>query len=152
MTQDAWNYVYLKVTEERERERETRGREETALRFKFYLLILLSLLLKGPYDAAKCGNIPEASLARLRKEFEYWLPFDLRVSGKDLIGNHLTFALYTHVALWGPEKWPKSIRCNGHLLLNGEKMSKVKERGTEGHTLQCYCGSDFVCVCLLEHW
>lgn len=63
-------------------------------------------------------------MARLRKEFEYWLPFDLRVSGKDLIANHLTFALYTHVAMWEKEKWPMAIRCNGHLLLNGEKMSK----------------------------
>ena len=25
---------------------------------------------------------------------------DLRVSGKDLIGNHLTFCLYTHAAIW----------------------------------------------------
>ena len=23
-----------------------------------------------------------------------------------------------------PEKWPKGIRANGHLLFNGEKMSK----------------------------
>ena len=23
-----------------------------------------------------------------------------------------------------PEKWPKGVRANGHLLLNGEKMSK----------------------------
>lgn len=38
--------------------------------------------------------------------------------------NHLTFALYTHVALWGPDKWPRSFRCNGHLQLNNAKMSK----------------------------
>lgn len=52
--------------------------------------------------------------------------FDLRVSGKDLVPNHLTYFLYNHCAVWEsePEKWPVSIRANGHLLLNSEKMSK----------------------------
>jgi len=38
----------------------------------------------------------------------------------------LVFMLYNHVAMW-PEKktkLPRSIRCNGHVLLNGDKMSK----------------------------
>ena len=60
----------------------------------------------------------------MRREFEYWYPLDVRASGKDLIPNHLTFFLYIHIALFPPEYWPKSIRANGHLLLNGEKMSK----------------------------
>jgi leucyl-tRNA synthetase len=61
----------------------------------------------------------------MRSEFEYWYPFDLRVSGKDLIQNHLTFSLYNHVAIWPDgSKAPRSFRCNGHLLLNSEKMSK----------------------------
>ena len=40
--------------------------------------------------------------------------------------NHLTFCLYNHTAIWAaqPELWPASMRCNGHLLLNAEKMSK----------------------------
>jgi len=60
----------------------------------------------------------------MRREFIYWYPVDLRVSGKDLIGNHLLFYLYIHVALFSEECWPKCIRCNGLLLLNGFKMSK----------------------------
>uniref|UniRef100_A0A1I7X4R9 tRNA-synt_1g domain-containing protein n=1 Tax=Heterorhabditis bacteriophora TaxID=37862 RepID=A0A1I7X4R9_HETBA len=50
----------------------------------------------------------------------------MRVSGKDLVQNHLTYLLFNHVAIWKdqPEMWPKSIRANGHLLLNNEKMSK----------------------------
>ncbi|GFR47083.1 hypothetical protein Agub_g8770 [Astrephomene gubernaculifera] len=72
-----------------------------------------------------CAIAPEV-LAAMRREFEYWYPFDLRVSGKDLIQNHLTFALYNHTAVWAADasKWPRAIRCNGHLLLNSEKMSK----------------------------
>lgn len=70
------------------------------------------------------SKISEETLASMRREFEYWYPLDLRVSGKDLIPNHLTFFLYIHLAVFPPEYWPKAIRANGHLLLNGEKMSK----------------------------
>lgn len=69
-------------------------------------------------------SIKEETLHRMRREFEYWYPLDLRVSGKDLIQNHLTFFLYVHIALFKPEYWPRAVRVNGHLLLNGEKMSK----------------------------
>ncbi|CAG2122769.1 unnamed protein product, partial [Medioppia subpectinata] len=53
-------------------------------------------------------------------------PLDLRTSGKDLVPNHLTYCIYNHCAIWDnqPELWPRSIRANGHLLLNNEKMSK----------------------------
>lgn len=71
----------------------------------------------------ECG-ISNENLEVMRREFEYWYPLDMRVSGKDLIPNHLTFFLYIHVALFPKEYWPLSVRANGHLLLNGEKMSK----------------------------
>lgn len=70
------------------------------------------------------SGISKDALLALRREFEYWYPLDVRVSGKDLIPNHLTFFLYIHIALFPPEYWPRSIRANGHLLLNGDKMSK----------------------------
>jgi leucyl-tRNA synthetase len=70
------------------------------------------------------SDIPNETLQAMRREFEYWYPLDIRVSGKDLIQNHLTFFLYVHVALFPREYWPRGIRANGHLLLNGEKMSK----------------------------
>ena len=70
------------------------------------------------------SEISKETLQSMRREFEYWYPLDLRVSGKDLIRNHLTFFLYIHVALFPREFWPRGIRVNGHLLLNGEKMSK----------------------------
>jgi leucyl-tRNA synthetase len=47
----------------------------------------------------ECG-IEEEKLKRLRYEFEYWYPMDLRCSGKDLIRNHLTMSLYNHAAIW----------------------------------------------------
>ncbi|XP_036096034.1 leucine--tRNA ligase, cytoplasmic isoform X1 [Molossus molossus] len=71
-------------------------------------------------------QIPKEKLDQLKQEFEYWYPVDLRVSGKDLVPNHLSYYLYNHVAMWPEQsdKWPVAVRANGHLLLNSEKMSK----------------------------
>lgn len=71
-------------------------------------------------------KIKKEALDHMRREFNYWYPVDLRVSGKDLVQNHLTFFIYNHIAIWPkqPELWPKGIRVNGHLLLNSSKMSK----------------------------
>ncbi|OAA46365.1 leucyl-tRNA synthetase [Metarhizium rileyi] len=70
------------------------------------------------------SKIPKATLESMRREFEYFYPLDVRSSGKDLIPNHLTFFLYIHLAIFPPEYWPRGIRANGHLMLNGEKMAK----------------------------
>ncbi|KAL3479485.1 hypothetical protein BJX99DRAFT_71513 [Aspergillus californicus] len=70
------------------------------------------------------SGISREALQAMRREFEYWYPLDVRVSGKDLIQNHLTFFLYIHIALFPSEYWPRGVRANGHLLLNGDKMSK----------------------------
>jgi leucyl-tRNA synthetase len=75
-------------------------------------------------DIVNKSGIPRETIEGMRREFEYFYPLDLRVSGKDLIPNHLTFFLYNHIALFPRECWPKSVRANGHLQLNGEKMSK----------------------------
>uniref|UniRef100_A0A803SKM1 Leucine--tRNA ligase, cytoplasmic n=1 Tax=Anolis carolinensis TaxID=28377 RepID=A0A803SKM1_ANOCA len=77
----------------------------------------------APFPATK---IPKAVLDKLKQEFEFWYPVDLRASGKDLVPNHLSYYLYNHVAMWPNQrlKWPVSVRANGHLLLNSEKMSK----------------------------
>ncbi|XP_027697624.1 leucine--tRNA ligase, cytoplasmic [Vombatus ursinus] len=71
-------------------------------------------------------EIPKEKLDKLKEEFEFWYPVDLRTSGKDLVPNHLSYYLYNHVAMWPgqSDKWPGAVRANGHLLLNSEKMSK----------------------------
>ena len=70
------------------------------------------------------SSIDLSTLQKLRREYEYWYPLDVRVSGKDLIPNHLTFFIYVHSALFPKDEWPRGVRCNGHLQLNKEKMSK----------------------------
>ncbi|KAF2789122.1 leucyl-tRNA synthetase [Melanomma pulvis-pyrius CBS 109.77] len=70
------------------------------------------------------SGIPRPALHAMRREFEYWYPLDMSVTGKDLVPNHIVFFLYIHVAMFPRRLWPKSVRSNGHLLLNGKKMSK----------------------------
>ncbi|KAK7441730.1 cytosolic leucyl tRNA synthetase [Stygiomarasmius scandens] len=76
----------------------------------------------GPWPSSE--PLPKEKADALKHEFEYFYPFDIRSSGRDLINNHLTFALYNHVAIFPEDKWPLSMRTNGHLMLNGSKMSK----------------------------
>lgn len=74
------------------------------------------------------GPIPTDVLQKMKTEFEYWYPMDLRVSAKDLIPNHLTMCLYNHIAIWKdqPDMWPRGMYCNGHIMVDAEKMSKSK--------------------------
>jgi leucyl-tRNA synthetase len=73
-------------------------------------------------------KIPKDTLDKMRSEFRYWYPMNLRVSAKDLIPNHLTMALFNHAAIWEdePELWPQGFYTNGHVLVDAEKMSKSK--------------------------
>jgi leucyl-tRNA synthetase len=76
----------------------------------------------GPFPSS--SPLPQEKADALKHEFNYFYPMDIRSSAKDLVPNHLTFCLYNHVALFPEDKWPRSMRTNGHLLLNGKKMSK----------------------------
>ncbi len=81
----------------------------------------------------------------LREEFIFWYPFDLRVSAKDLLTNHLAMSIFHHVIVWDdafierlkihyPEKnanfGPVLYEINGYITVKGpennqiEKMSK----------------------------
>ena len=69
--------------------------------------------------------IEQEKLDKLRHEFNYWYPMDLRCSGKDLIGNHLVMCLYNHAAIWeNKDMMPRSMFCNGYMLLNDKPMAK----------------------------
>ncbi|WP_456368830.1 leucine--tRNA ligase [Geoglobus sp.] len=72
------------------------------------------------------SGVDTSLLERIRREFEYWYPVDLRSSGKDLVANHLLFFLFHHVALFPKKYWPKAIAVNGFVSLEGKKMSKSK--------------------------
>ncbi|KAG0442257.1 putative leucine--tRNA ligase, cytoplasmic [Dictyocoela muelleri] len=89
------------------------------------LININNLDLEDP-DHLEIYNSPNLKtiMEKMKKSFEYFYPVDLRVSGKDLLKNHLIFFLMNHVAIYSEKYWPKRIFTNGHLLLNNEKMSK----------------------------
>ncbi|MBZ3935650.1 leucine--tRNA ligase [Methanimicrococcus blatticola] len=77
-------------------------------------------------DAAASSGLNADLINKMKSEFNYWYPVDIRSSGKDLVPNHLLFFLFHHVALFDESKWPKALAVNGFVSLEGQKMSKSK--------------------------
>ncbi len=63
---------------------------------------------------------------QIQEEFNYWYPLDWRLSAKDLVGNHLSFLMFHHSAIFPEDKWPKGTVVFGMGLLEGNKMSSSK--------------------------
>jgi len=90
---------------------------------------VFNYIFYGKESLEKVASRPKIKteiLKKMRKEFLYWYPVDLRVSGKELLPNHLTFFIFHHVALFPPEHWPKAIGVNGMLMIEGKQMHKSK--------------------------
>ncbi len=68
----------------------------------------------------------EKIIKRMRDEFEYWYPLDMRITAKEHITNHLPFFIMNHAILFPESKWPRAIAVNGWLTINMEKLSKSK--------------------------
>ena len=62
----------------------------------------------------------------MKDEFNYWYPLNWRLSAKDLVGNHLSFHIFHHSAIFPRDKWPGGIVVFGMGLLEGHKMSSSK--------------------------
>jgi leucyl-tRNA synthetase len=73
---------------------------------------------------SKQTGVDAKLLEKIREEFLYWYPVDLRNSGKDLVGNHLSFFIFHHVALFQQRFWPRAIGVNGFMLLEGKPIHK----------------------------
>ncbi len=77
-------------------------------------------------ELSKQTGADQKTLEKMRAEFLYWYPVDMRNSGKDLVGNHLSFFILHHVALFEPSFWPRAIAVNGYMLAEGQPMHKSK--------------------------
>ncbi len=91
---------------------------------KFWDYVLLGI--GNAEEIARELGVSVDVIEGIRKEFDYWYPLDWRVSGKDLIPNHLTFFIFNHAAIFPRSKWPRGIIANGWVLLRGGKMSKSR--------------------------
>ncbi len=77
-------------------------------------------------DVEKKTGIKADMILKMKQEFEYWYPFDMRCSGKDLVQNHLSFCIFNHTAIFPEKYWPRGMSVNGFLQLDGQKMSSSK--------------------------
>jgi leucyl-tRNA synthetase len=71
-------------------------------------------------------KIDQNTINEIQNEFNYWYPLDWRLSAKDLVGNHLSFHMFHHAAIFPPENWPQGMVVFGMGLLEGNKMSSSK--------------------------
>jgi leucyl-tRNA synthetase len=98
----------------------------------------------------QASDIPVEILESMRNEFLYWYPFDLRVSAKELVPNHLTFCIFHHAALFPREHWPSAIGVNGMLMIEGKQMHKSKGNFvTMKNAVEKYGADATRCVLLL---
>mgnify|MGYP001770620891 CR=1 FL=1 len=103
---------------------EVYGIKPEQLKPEFFDYVLLGI--GDAETVSKTTGIPVELIEAMRREFLYWYPVDLRISGKDLIYNHLVFFIFHHVAIFPRELWPRGISVNGYIMVGGEKMSKSK--------------------------
>ena len=80
----------------------------------------------GINSDTKNSSIGPELTKEMRDEFNYWYPLDWRLSAKDLVGNHLSFHIFHHSAIFAEDKWPRGIVVFGMGLLEGNKMSSSK--------------------------
>jgi leucyl-tRNA synthetase len=81
---------------------------------------------KGDASAISATTgIPQQTIERARREFEYWYPLDYRMSANELIPNHLTFHIFHHALLF-PNRCPRGVVSFGMAMLEGGKMSSSK--------------------------
>jgi leucyl-tRNA synthetase len=78
----------------------------------------------NPAKIAKKTNLNTKTLKAMHNEFMYFYPLDSRHSAHELIPNHLTFLIFNHIAIFPEKLWPRQIVTNGHVMMEGAKMSK----------------------------
>ena len=71
-------------------------------------------------------GIPVGVLEKMKKEFDYWYPNDLRHTAIAHITNHLTFFIMHHIAIFPEKHWPRAITLNNLVIKDGRKMAKSK--------------------------
>ena len=94
------------------------------LNYEFFDYVFLG---KGtPAKVSKATGIDAGLLKKMHDEFMYWYPNDQRHTAPSHISNHLSFAIFHHVAIFPPKHWLKLISLSEHMNMESKKMSKSK--------------------------
>jgi leucyl-tRNA synthetase len=80
--------------------------------------------LGKPAEISRKTGVNTKVLNQMHDEFMYFYPLDSRHSGRELIPNHFTFMIFNHTAIFPQNHWPRQIVTNGHVMMEGSKMSK----------------------------
>ncbi|MHA1137194.1 MAG: leucine--tRNA ligase [Candidatus Thorarchaeota archaeon] len=94
------------------------------LTYDFFEYVFLG---KGtPAKVCKSTEIDSELLKTMHNEFMYWYPNDQRHTSPSHISNHLSFAIFHHVAIFPEKHWIQCISISEHMNMEGRKMSKSK--------------------------
>ncbi|MFW3146308.1 MAG: leucine--tRNA ligase [Thermoplasmatota archaeon] len=78
----------------------------------------------------KITNFPEDRqevVQKVRRDFLYWYPLDINLSGKEHKTVHFPVFLMNHVAILEKEHWPRGIYVHWWVTMSGgDKISKTK--------------------------
>ncbi len=77
-------------------------------------------------DVSTTTNVEEAIINEMKESFEYYYPNDLRHTAIAHISNHLSFAIFHHVAVFPEKYWLPAFSLNEMLIREGQKMGKSK--------------------------
>jgi leucyl-tRNA synthetase len=94
------------------------------LTYEFFDYVFL-----GKGNLAKVSEVTNIDVGLLKKmhdEFMYWYPNDQRHTAPSHISNHLSFAIFHHVAIFPKKHWLKLISLSEHMNMESKKMSKSK--------------------------
>ncbi|MFO8051531.1 MAG: leucine--tRNA ligase [Thermoplasmatota archaeon] len=88
---------------------------------------LFDMVLRGEGDMSKIPEERRELVRRMRKDFLYWYPLDVNLSGKEHKTVHFPVFLMNHVALLEKEHWPRGIYVHWWVTMTGgDKISKTK--------------------------
>jgi leucyl-tRNA synthetase len=79
-----------------------------------------------PAKVSKVSGINANLLKKMQSEFRYWYPNDQRHTNPAHIPNHLSFAIFHHVAIFPEKYWIQKISISEYMILEGRKISKSK--------------------------
>ncbi|NQE46066.1 Leucine--tRNA ligase [ANME-1 cluster archaeon GoMg2] len=126
-----------------------------ALTERFFDFVFLDI--GDAQELSKELNVDADVLNRIKDEFEYWYPNDLRHTAPPHLSNHLVFFLMHHAAIFPENRWPRAITLNELMIREGKKMSKSKGNvipladvselyGVDLYRLYCAINADFATV------
>ncbi|NJL43849.1 MAG: class I tRNA ligase family protein [Nitrosarchaeum sp.] len=101
-----------------------RGARTEAITDSFFDLIFTGE--GNTLEEAQKLNITQEDISRMREEFAYWYPNDLRHTFAAHLANHLSFSILAHTACLPKTYWPKAYSFHGMVISGGQKMSKSK--------------------------